>query len=160
MKKFIFTVSALLAMTIAAAAQQISVTSPSQSLKLEQKSAKVVGNDVELTFLVTNLSADEAVINLVGGQYQTGMSGSVVYDGEGNIYEHTDVLVSVGKKAYTEQYSAGSFPSGVPVKCHLIVRNIDKDATSLAKVKLCVLSPQLGISNTGICFELNNVSFK
>lgn len=160
MKKFILTVSALLAMTIAAAAQQISITTPSQALKLQYKASRILGNDVELTFLVTNLSDNEAVINLVGGQYQTGMSGSVVYDSEGNIYEHTDVLVSVGKKALTEQYSAGNFPSNVPVKCHLVVKNVDKEATALAKVKLCVLSPQLGIANTGICFELNNVSFK
>ncbi|MBR1633078.1 MAG: hypothetical protein IJ686_04925 [Bacteroidales bacterium] len=160
MKKLILAVSALLAMTIAAEAQQISVTSPSQALKLEFRGAKAVASDVELTFLVTNLSENEAVINLVGGQYQNGASGSVVYDNEGNIYEHTDVIVAVGKKALTEQYSAGSFPSNVPVKCHLVVKNIDSYATTLAKVKLCVLSPQLGITNTGICFELNNVKFK
>ena len=72
MKKLILAVSALLAMTIAAEAQQISVTSPSQALKLEFRGAKAVASDVELTFLVTNLSENEAVINLVGGQYQNG----------------------------------------------------------------------------------------
>ena len=160
MKKVLFAIFVLLATTVVAAAQQISVTSPSQSLKLEYKSASVNGADVELTFLVTNLSDNEVVINLVGGQYQTGMGGSVVFDSEGNLYEHTDVQVAVGKKAFTEQYSAGIFPAKVPVKCHLAVRNVDKAASALTKVKLCVLSPQLGISNTGICFELNNISFK
>ena len=160
MKKVLFAIFVLLATTVVAAAQQISVTSPSQSLKLEYKSASVNGADVELTFLVTNLSDNEVVINLVGGQYQTGMGGSVVFDSEGNLYEHTDVQVAVGKKAFTEQYSAGSFPSHVPVKCHLTVKNVDSAASALTKVKLCVLSPQLGISNTGICFELNNISFK
>ena len=160
MKKVLFTLFALLAMTIAAAAQQISITSPSQALKLEYKSAKVLGADVELTFLVTNLSENEIVLNLVGGQYQTGMGGSVVFDSEGNLYEHTDVQVAVGKKAFTEQYSAGIFPSNVPVKCHLTVKNVDTAASALTKVKLCLLSPQLGITNTGVCFELNNISFK
>ena len=112
MKKLITLISALL--LCLAAMAQTTVTAPSQHLKLQLKSAAVVGSDVELTFLVSNTSANETVINLVGGIYQTGMAGSVAYDNDGNVYELSDILVSVGNKSYTDQYSAGSFPAKVP----------------------------------------------
>lgn len=159
MKKVITLIATSLLIATAAQAQ-MSITTPSQSLKLTFKGAQTVGDDVELTLLITNLAEAETVVNLVGGQYQTGMSGSVAFDTEGNIYELADVLVSMGNKSYTEQYSACSVPAGVPVKCHVLVKNVDKAATALTKVKLCVLAPQLGVTASGVCFELNNVSFK
>lgn len=158
MKRLIITL-AVMFLAISAFAQ-ISVTTPSQNLKLQYKSARVEGNNVELTVLVTNLSDTEVVLNLVGGLYQTGMSGSVAYDNDGNVYELGNMLVSVGNKSFSDQYCAGNFPAKVPVKCHILVRGIAREASSLTKVKLCVLCPQLGIQNTGICFELNNISFK
>ena len=158
MKNLIAILSALLLCLGAMA--QTTVTSPSQNLKLQLKSAAVVGNDVELTYLVTNTSANETVINLVGGIYQTGMAGSVAYDNEGNVYELADILVSVGNKSYTDQYSAGSFPANVPVKCHLLVKGIAGESRSLTKVKLCLLAPELNVASAGACFEINNVSFR
>jgi len=159
MKKFLSIIAASLLFATAAMAQ-MSITTPSQSLKLAFKGAQVVGDDVEITLLLTNVADAESVVNLVGGQYQTGMSGSVAFDNEGNIYEIGDVLVSIGNKSYTEQYSAYSLPAGVPVKCHVLVKGVDKAATSLTKVKLCVLAPQLAVTAAGVCFEINNVSFK
>ena len=146
MKRFFIFLSALVLFAASAAAQ--SVTTPSPDLKLQYKGARVSNNDVELTVVLTNLSADEVVLNLVGGVYQTGMSGSIVYDNEGNIYEMGNVLVSFGNKSYTEQYSAGNLPSKTPVKCHILVRNVASEAASFAKVKLCFLCPQLGNYNT------------
>lgn len=159
MKKLLSIISALLVFAAAAFAQT-TVTTPSQNLKLQYKGARVVGNDIELTVVITNLSSAETVVNLVGGTYQNGAAGSIVYDSEGNIYEQGNVLVSVGNKSYTEQYSAGSFPSKVPVKCHVRVRNVASEASHFAKVKLCVLCPQLDIRNTGVCFELNELRIK
>lgn len=158
MKKISTLLSTILLMAGVAMAQ--SVTTPSQSLKLQYKGAQAVGNDIELTVLLTNLSSQEVIVNLVGGVYQTGMSGSVVYDSEGNVYELGSVLVSVGNKSYTEQYCAGNFPSGVPVKCHILVRGVAGEATSFAKVKLCLLCQQLDIQNTGVCFEMNNLPIR
>lgn len=158
MKRFFIFLSALVLFAASAAAQ--SVTTPSPDLKLQYKGARVSNNDVELTLVLTNLSANEVVLNLVGGVYQTGMSGSVVYDNEGNIYEMGNVLVSFGNKSYTEQYSAGSLPSKTPVKCHILVRNVASEAATFAKVKLCFLCPQLGIKNTGICFELDDLKVR
>ena len=158
MKKLITLISALL--LCLGALGQTTVTAPSQNLKLQLKNAAVVGNDVELTFVVSNTSAKETVINLVGGIYQTGMAGSIAYDNEGNVYELSDILVSVGNKSYTDQYSAGSFPANVPVKCHLLVKGMAKEAKSLTKVKLCLLAPELNVASAGACFEINNVSFR
>ena len=158
MKRFLTLLSAVLLFAGIASAQ--SITTPSQAMKLQYKGARVVGNDVELTVVLTNLSQNEVVVNLVGGTYQTGMAGSVVYDNEGNIYELGNVLVSVGNKSYSEQYSAGNFPANVPVKCHMLVRNVASEAASFAKVKLCFLCPQLDIKNTGICFELNGLNIR
>lgn len=160
MKKIAAILAGMLLFAAAAFAQTPSVTTPSQNLRLQYKGARAVGNDVELTVVITNLSPDEVVLNLVGGTYQTGMAGSVAYDSEGNIYELNNVLVSVGNKSYTEQYSATAFPSQVPIKCHIFVRGVDKSADKFAKVKLCVLCPQLDIQSTGIHFEINNVSIK
>ncbi|MBR1539399.1 MAG: hypothetical protein IJ636_07835 [Bacteroidales bacterium] len=158
MKRLFFSLLAVLLCTGAFA--QTSVTTPSQNLKLQFKGARTVGNDVELTVLLTNLSANEVVINLVGGMYQTGMAGSVAYDNDGNVYELGNVLVSVGNKSFTDQYCAGSFPGKVAVKCHVLVKNVAREASSLSKLKLCLLCPQLDIRNTGICFEINDVNFK
>ena len=158
MKRLILSLLAVILCSQAFA--QTSVTTPSQSLKLQLKGARAVGNDVELTVLLTNLAASEVVVNLVGGMYQTGMAGSVAYDNEGNVYELGNVLVSVGNKSYTDQYCAGSFPGRVGVKCHILIRNVSKDASVISKLKLCVLCPQLDIKSTGICFELNEVNFK
>ncbi|MBR4809560.1 MAG: hypothetical protein IK031_04700 [Bacteroidales bacterium] len=143
-----------------AAFAQTSITTPSKDLKLQLRSTQMIGNDVEITVLLTNNSQNEALINLVGGIYQTGMGGSVAYDNDGNVYELQNVRVSVANKNLTDQYSATSFPAGVPVKCHILVKDIAKEATALTKVKLCVLCPQLDIKNTGACFELNNISFR
>ena len=158
MKRLILTLAALVVAVSGFA--QISVTTPSQNLKLQFKGARTSGSNVEVTVLVTNLSDSEVVLNLVGGQYQTGMSGSVAYDNEGNVYELGNILVSVGNKSYSDQYCAGSFPSKVPVKCHILIKDISREASALTKIKLCLLCPQLGIQNTGICFELNDVNFK
>ena len=158
MKRLFISLVALL--LCAGAFAQTSVTTPSQNLKLQFKGARLVGNDVELTVLVTNLSSQEVVLNLVGGMYQTGMAGSVAYDNEGNVYELGNILVSVGNKSYTDQYCAGNFPGKVAVKCHVLVKGMAREASSLAKLKLCLLCPQLDIKNTGICFELHDVSFK
>ena len=158
MKRFFIILSALVLFAASAAAQ--SVTTPSPDLKLQYKGARVSGNDVELTVVLMNLSATEVVLNLVGGVYQTGMAGSVVYDNEGNIYEMGNVLVSFGNKSFTEQYSAGNLPSKTPVKCHVLVRNVASEAAAFAKVKLCFLCPQLDIKNTGICFELDDIKVR
>lgn len=136
------------------------ITTPTQNLKLQYKGSRVIGNDVELTVLITNTASDDVTVYLVGGLYQTGMSGSIAYDNEGNINEMADVLVSVGNKSLTEQYCAGVFPAKVPVKCHILVRNVAKEARVFAQIKLCFLCPQFEINNTGICFELNNISFR
>jgi len=159
MKKVLTTLSAMLLLATAAFAQTISVTTPSQNLKLQFKAAERAGNDVVLTIQVTNLSAQEEIVNLVGGQYQTGMPASIAYDNDGNVYELNNILVSVGNKSYSEQYCAASFPSGVPVKCHVRVKNLAPEATSLVKLKLCVLSPELDVKSVGACFEINNVAF-
>ena len=158
MKRFFTLLSAMVLFAAAAAAQ--SVTTPTQNLTLQYKGARAVGNDVELTVVLMNNSASEVVLNLVGGVYQTGMAGSIVYDNEGNIYELSNVLVSVGNKSLTEQYCAGNFPSKTPVKCHILVKGVASEAASFAKVKLCFLCPQLDIKNTGICFELNNLNIR
>lgn len=158
MKRLILSLLAVVLCTVAFA--QTSVTTPSQNLKLQFKGARTVGSDVELTVLVTNLSANEVVLNLVGGMYQTGMAGSVAYDNDGNVYELGNVLVSVGNKSYTDQYCAGNFPGKVAVKCHVLVKNVAKEASAIAKLKLCLLCPALDIRNTGICFELNDVNFR
>ena len=135
------------------------IATPTDNLRLILKSVQKVGNDVELTGIVTNCSKQEIVLNLVGGQYQTGMVGSVAYDNEGNIYELGDMLVAVGKKAYTEQYCGVSIPSGVGIKCRFCVKNVDPAATELSKIKICVLCTELMLDSTGICFELNNIRF-
>ena len=144
----------------AAAFAQTTITTPSKDLRLQLRDVQQLGSDVEVTVLLTNLSQNEALINLVGGIYQTGMGGSVAYDNDGNIYELQRVQVSVANKNLTDQYSATSFPAGVPVKCHILVKGVAKEATALAKIKLCVLCPQLDIKNIGACFELNNISFR
>ena len=144
----------------AAAFAQTTITTPSKDLRLQLRDVQQLGRDVEVTVLLTNLSQNEALINLVGGIYQTGMGGSVAYDNDGNVYELQRVQVSVANKNLTDQYSATSFPAGVPVKCHILVKGVAKEATALAKIKLCVLCPQLDIKNIGACFELNNISFR
>ena len=149
----------MLLLATAAFAQSISVTSPSQNLKLQFKSAERSGSDVILTVLVTNLSSSEQIVNLVGGQYQTGMAASIAYDNDGNVYELGNIVVSIGNKSFSEQYCAASFPAGVPVKCHVRVKNLASDVSSLVKLKLCVLAPELGVKNVGSCFEINNVAF-
>ena len=65
MKKLVTLLSAVLLLSGVAVAQ--SVTTPSQSLKLQYKGAQAVGNDIELTVLLTNLSSQEVIVNLVGG---------------------------------------------------------------------------------------------
>ena len=158
MKKLFTIIAALLFGVMAFA--QTTATTPSQDLKIQYKSSRLVGYDVELTVLVTNMSSSEVLVNLVGGIYQTGMGGSVAYDNDGNVYELGSILVSVANKSLTDQYSAMTFPSKVPVKCHILIKNVAKEADSVTKVKLCVLCPQLDVKSIGACFELNNVSFK
>ncbi len=143
-----------------AAFAQTSITTPSKDLRLQIRDVQLKGSDVEVTVLLTNLSPNEVLINLVGGIYQTGMGGSVAYDNDGNVYELQSIQVSVGNKNLTDQYSATNFPSGVPVKCHILVKDVAKEATAIAKIKLCVLCPQIDIKNIGACFELNNVNFR
>lgn len=134
------------------------IVTPTDNLMLVVKSAQRVGQDVEIKALITNNSKNEIVLNLVGGQYQTGMSGSIAYDNEGNIYELGDVLVSLGKKSYTDQYCGVSVPAGVSVKCSCLIKNVDKSASSISKVKLCVLCPEIGLDSTGVCFEINKLT--
>ena len=139
---------------------QTTITTPSKDLRLQLRDVQMLGNDVEITVLLTNISKDEVLINLVGGIYQTGMGGSVAYDNDGNVYELQSVMVSVANKNLTDQYSATSFPADVPVKCHILVKDVAKEATALNKIKLCVLCPQLDIKNIGACFELNKINFR
>jgi len=139
---------------------QTTITTPSKDLRLQLRDVQLLGNDVEITVLLTNISQDEVLINLVGGIYQTGMGGSVAYDNDGNVYELQSVMVSVANKNLTDQYSATSFPADVPVKCHILVKDVAKEATALNKIKLCVLCPQLDIKNIGACFELNKINFR
>lgn len=142
-----------------AVASAQTIVTPTDNLMLILKNVQKTGNDVELTALVTNCSQQEIVLNLVGGQYQNGMAGSVAYDNEGEIYELGDMLVAVGRKAYTEQYCGVTIPSAVSVKCRILVKNVVPEATQFNKIKLCLLCPELGIENTGVCFELNNIVF-
>lgn len=135
------------------------IETPTDDLLLILKNVEKIGADVELTGLLTNCSNQEVVINLVGGQYQNGMTGSIAYDNEGNIYELGDMLVAVGKKAYTEQYCGVTVPSGVAVKVRMCIKNLDPEATELSKIKFCILCPELMIDSTGVCFELNNIRF-
>ncbi len=158
MKKITTIIVALL-LGVAAFAQT-TITTPSKDMRLQLRDVQLLGSDVELTVLLTNLSQGEVLINLVGGIYQTGMGGSVAYDNDGNVYELQRIQVSVANKNLTDQYSAYTFPPSVPVKCHILVKGVAKEATALAKVKLCVLCPQLEVKSTGACFELNNVSFR
>jgi len=158
MKKLIAIFASLL--FAAAAFAQTSITTPSKDLRLQLRDVQMLGSDVELIVLLTNTSSEEAIINLVGGIYQTGMGGTVAYDNDGNVYELQRIQVSVANKNLTDQYSAYTFPSGVPVKCHILIRGVAKEATAFAKIKLCVLCGQLDIKNTGACFELNNISFR
>ena len=144
----------------AVAFAQTTITTPSKDLRLQLRDVQMLGNDVEITVLLTNISKDEVLINLVGGIYQTGMGGSVAYDNDGNVYELQSVMVSVANKNLTDQYSATSFPADVPVKCHILVKDVAKEATALNKIKLCVLCPQLDIKNIGACFELNKINFR
>jgi len=156
MKRTIFLLIAFF-FSISAFAQTIGT--PTDNLMLILKNVQKNGSDVELSALVTNCSQQEIVLNLVGGQYQTGMSGSIAYDNEGNIYELGDVLVAIGKKAYTEQYCGITIPSGVSVKCRMCIKNVDAVANEFSKIKLCVLCNELALDSTGICFELNNIRF-
>ena len=139
---------------------QTTVTTPSKDIKLQLRGIRQLGDDVELTLLVTNLSNAEAVVNLVGGIYQNGAGGSVAYDNDGNVYELSRVLVSVANKTLTDQYSATAFPPQVPVKCHLLIKNVAPEATAFTRINICVLCPQLSLNNIGARFEINNVSFK
>lgn len=156
MKKALLVIATLLVSAVAFAQ---SVATPNAGLQLNIKGIQKAGGNVEITFLLTNKSNSEAVVNLVGGQYQTGMSGSIAYDNEGNIYELGDVLVAVGKKAYTEQYCGVSIPAGVGVKCRACIKNVDPAATQLSFLKLCFLCPQLQINNTGVGFEITGIKF-
>jgi len=144
---------------IGAMASAQTIVTPTDNLMLILKNVQKVGSDVELTALVTNCSEQEIVLNLVGGQYQTGMAGSIAYDNEGDIYELGDVLVGIGRKAYTEQYCGITIPSAVSVKCRMLIKNVTPEATQFSKIKLCLLCAELGIENTGVCFELNNINF-
>lgn len=135
------------------------VSTPTDNLLLILKSVQKTGNDVEINGLLTNCSQSEIVVSLVGGQYQNGVPGSVAYDNEGNIYELHDILVAVARKAYTEQYSSVTIPSGVSIKVRMCIKNLDQEATELSKIKLCILSSELAIENTGVCFEMNNIPF-
>ncbi len=157
MKKITLLIASILLSTLAFAQ---TVVSPTSDLAISIKSVAKNGSDVEIITLLTNKSASEVVVNLVGGQYQTGMSGSVAFDNEGNIYELGDVLVAIGKKAYTEQYCGVSVPAGVAVKCRICIKDVDSAANTLSKIKLCVLCPELSVDSTGMCFELNDVKFQ
>lgn len=133
------------------------IATPSDNLRLIVKNAQRVGNDVEINALVSNNSKNEILLNLVGGQYQTGMAGSVAYDNEGNVYELGDVLVSIGKKSYTDQYCGMNIPAGVTIKCRFLIKNFDRTANELTKVRICALCPELGLESTGIGFEINKL---
>ena len=139
---------------------QTVVTNPIPYLTLTLRSVQTLQTDVELTFLITNTSPSELPVSLIGGFYQDGTAGTVAYDSEGNIYQYHDILVSIGNNSYNDQTSLASFPSNVPVKCHLLIRNVDPEATFMSKIKLCVLSDALDIRTSGICFHIDNVNFR
>ena len=158
MKKAFAMMVLAVAMVANVAAQ--SVTTPNSKLQLQVKGVEYKNHNAEITVLISNQSDDEIMLNLVGGQYQTGMAGSIAYDDDGNVYELGNVQVSMANKSFTEQYCGINLPSKVPVKCHILIKNVNEAATELMKIKLCILCPALAINNTGVCFEINHVSLK
>lgn len=135
------------------------ISSPTDNLLLVFTNAKRTGTDVELTLLLTNLAPQEMMVTLIGGVYQNGTSASMVYDNLGNIYELGSVQVAVGKQQFTQQEYGISIPPAVSIKCKMLVKDVDFEATMLNKVKLCILCPALGLNLAGTCFELNQLPF-
>lgn len=67
----------VLAVAMVANVAAQSVTTPNSKLQLQVKGVEYKNHNAEITVLISNQSDDEIMLNLVGGQYQTGMAGSI-----------------------------------------------------------------------------------
>ena len=120
-------------------------------LKCNVLSCRADGNDVTAELTLLNTGASDVNVTVCASAW-----GAKVYDSEGNIYER-DIFVKVGNMQLNDVGDHVQLVSGLPTKVILVVKNVARDATSLALITkllgsddLCINSEALKIRNVPI----------
>ena len=99
-------------------------------LQFTLNSCTVSGTTATINYTVTYTGSGDVELGLERPGYSSW--SSYIYDDLGNQY--TDVTVSVGNKSGS--WVSNTIPSGVPVKCSIVVKNVDANASMFSSIKL------------------------
>lgn len=136
MKKFLFTMMALLAITFQGLQAQapLKIVTNHPDFKINVKRCAASGKTVIIDLILTNEGAtDVEKIEGAGGFY-----GSEAYDNEGNIYQNSALKVRVANRQNYTDTGSGDFkiPVGVPMRYSICIENVPISAESIARLSL------------------------
>lgn len=137
MKKFLFAMMALLAITFQGLQAQapLKIVTNHPDFKINVKRCAASGKTVIIDLILTNEGATD-VEDIKG--YGGCSDGSEAYDNDGNIYQGDAVKVRVANRQdYTCSWS-GDFkiPVGVPMRYSICIENVPVSTESIARLSL------------------------
>lgn len=137
MKKFLFAMMALLAITFQGLQAQapLKIVTNHPDFKINVKRCAASGKTVIIDLILTNEGAtDVEKIEGAGGCYYT-----EAYDNDGNIYQGDAVKVRVANRQNYTCSGCGEFkiPVGVPMRYSICIENVPVSTESIARLSLC-----------------------
>ena len=146
MKKFLFAMMALLAITFQGLQAQapLKIVTNHPDFKINVKRCAASGKTVIIDLILTNEGAtDVEKIEGAGGCYYT-----EAYDNDGNIYQGDAVKVRVANRQNYTCSGCGDFkiPVGVPMRYSICIENVPVSTESIARLSLCFECEKWGLS--------------
>ena len=137
MKKFIFTMMALLAITFQGLQAQapLKIVTNHPDFKINVKRCAASGKTVIIDLILTNEGAtDVEEIEGFGGCWE----GTEAYDNDGNIYQENTVKVRVANRTNYDCSGCGKFkiPVDVPMRYSICLENVPVSTESIARLTL------------------------
>lgn len=132
MKKLLFS-AILMMMAFVSVQAQVKIQSPSREIEVKMRECVLDGEDVYIEFLLINNGTKD----IKDVFYASAAFPSTAHDDEGGTYKLE--YGSLGSEPISSfSYSSKSviLPTGVPVKCKLVVSGVDSNASMFSLIKL------------------------
>ncbi len=146
MKKFLFAMMALLAITFQGLQAQapLKIVTNHPDFKIKVKRCAASGKTVVIDLILTNEGAtDVEEISGCGGCW-----GSEAYDNDGNIYQGDAIKVRVANRQDYSCHGSGEFkiPVDVPMRYSILIENVPASTESIARLSLILNCNKWGLN--------------
>lgn len=120
-------------MAVLCAEAQVKIQSPSRDIDVKMRKCQSEGENVLIEFLLTN-NGEKDIKNVF---YASAAFPSTAHDDEGGSYKlEYGSLAGEAISSFTHNCKATQLPVGVPVRCALLVDNVDPNAAMFSLIRL------------------------